>query len=148
MSCRVGLAVLDAIRDERLQERAATVGAHLKAGLEGLAAAHPAIGAVNGRGLYLGVDIVADRATRAPAPGEAAAICERLRELGVIVQPTGDQYNLLKVKPPMCIGTDEADLFVAALDRVLTERERIADLALQRGRFYPGRTFRRPPELA
>jgi 4-aminobutyrate aminotransferase-like enzyme/Ser/Thr protein kinase RdoA (MazF antagonist) len=130
VSCRVGIAVLDAIRDEGLQERAATVGAHLKAGLERLAEHHPAIAAVNGRGLYLGVDIVADRATKEPAPAETAAICERLRGLGVIVQPTGDHYNFLKVKPPMCIGTDEADHFVAMLDRVLGERERIAELAL------------------
>jgi 4-aminobutyrate aminotransferase-like enzyme len=125
VSCRIGIAVLDAIRDEGLQQRAATVGAHLKAGLERLAESHPAIGAVNGRGLYLGVDIVADRATREPAPAETAAICERLRELGVIVQPTGDDYNFLKVKPPMCLGIDEADYFVAMLDRVLGERERV-----------------------
>jgi 4-aminobutyrate aminotransferase-like enzyme/Ser/Thr protein kinase RdoA (MazF antagonist) len=130
VSCRVGIAVLDAIRDEGLQERAAEVGGHLKAALERLAERHPAIGAVNGRGLYLGVDIVADRATKEPAPAEAAAICERLRQLGVIVQPTGDEYNFLKVKPPMCIGTEEADHFVAMLDRVLGERERIAELAL------------------
>ncbi len=130
VSCRIGIAVLDAIRDEGLQERAATVGAHLKAGLERLAERHPAIGAVNGRGLYLGVDIVADRATKEPAPAEAAAICERLRGLGVIVQPTGDEYNFLKVKPPMCIGTAEADHFVAMFDWALDERERIAAMAL------------------
>jgi 4-aminobutyrate aminotransferase-like enzyme len=130
VSCRVGIAVLDAIRDEGLQARAAAVGGHLKAALERLAERHPAIGAVNGRGLYLGVDIVADRASKEPAPAETAAICERLRGLGVIVQPTGDFYNFLKVKPPMCIGTEEADHFVAMLDRVLDERERIAAMAL------------------
>ena len=121
VSCAIGLAVLDTIEREGLQENARVVGARLKAGLEALAAAHPIIGAVHGRGLYLGVDLVRDPATRAPAPEEALAICERLRELGAIVQPTGDAYNVLKVKPPLCIDEAGADHLVAALERTLRE---------------------------
>jgi 4-aminobutyrate aminotransferase-like enzyme len=123
VSCRVGLAVLDAIRDEGLQENAARVGTELKRRLAGLAADHALIGSVNGRGLYLGVDLVADRETREPAPAAAAAVCERLRELGIVVQPTGDAYNVLKLKPPMCIGDEDVDRFLTALRRALTEVE-------------------------
>ena len=129
VSCRVGLAVLDAIQGEGLQERAAQVGGGLKARLEELAERHPAIGAVNGRGLYLGVDIVVPGG-REPDPEEASAICERLRELGVIVQPTGDAYNFLKVKPPMCLTDAEAEYFARMLDQVLEERRRRAAAAL------------------
>ena len=121
LSCRIGLAVLDAIRDERLAENAAAVGAHLRRSLEQLAERHRLIGAVHGTGLYLGVELVRDRDAKTPAKHEAYAICERMLELGVIVQPTGDHENVLKVKPPLCIDAADADLFVATLDRVLAE---------------------------
>jgi len=121
VSCEIGIAVLDALRDERLQENAVEVGARLRAGLEELARRHPIIGAVHGTGLYLGVDLVRDHSTREPATEEAYAICERLRELGVIDQPTGDHENVLKVKPPLCINAQDADEYVRRLDRVLSE---------------------------
>ena len=116
-----GLAVLDAFRDEGLQQNAADVGAHLKGRLEELAARHPLVGAVHGLGLYLGVEFVRHRETLDPATEETAAICDRLLELGVIMQPTGDHQNVLKVKPPLCLDQGSADFFVEALDRVLTE---------------------------
>lgn len=121
VSCEIGLAVLDVIRDEGLQENARVIGAHLKGRLGELAAAHPLIGAVHGRGLYLGVDLVLDRERRTPARFEALAISERLRSLGVIMQPTGDAFNVLKVKPPLCLDRSAADYFVGALGQVLTE---------------------------
>ncbi len=121
LSCRIGLAVLDAIRDERLAENATAVGGRLRASLEALAERHALIGAVHGTGLYLGVELVGDRATRDPAKAIAYAVCERMRQLGVIVQPTGDHENVLKVKPPLCIDAEGADMFADTLDRVLSE---------------------------
>jgi 4-aminobutyrate aminotransferase-like enzyme len=121
VSCEVGLAVLDAIADEGLQDNAARVGGALKRSLTALADDHELIGAVHGRGLYGGVDLVLDRDTREPAVAQARWICERMRELGVIVQPTGDHGNVLKVKPPLCITESDAELFVVALDRALRE---------------------------
>jgi 4-aminobutyrate aminotransferase-like enzyme len=56
-----------------------------------------------------------------PAAAEAAAICERLRELGVIVQTTSERSNVLKIKPPLCLTARSAELVVAAVDRVLAE---------------------------
>ncbi|GAA1058461.1 4-aminobutyrate aminotransferase [Agromyces luteolus] len=116
-----GLTVLDAFRDEGLQRNAADTGAYLKSRLEALAERHPLIGAVHGLGLYLGVEFVRDRATLEPATEETAAICDRLLELGVIMQPTGDHQNVLKVKPPLVVARESADFFVAMLDRVLAE---------------------------
>ena len=121
VSCEIGLAVLDVIADEGLQDNAALVGAALQRSLTALADDHQLIGAVHGRGLYLGVDLVLDRDTRAPAVAQARWICERMRELGVIVQPTGDHGNVLKVKPPLCITEADGELFVVALDRALRE---------------------------
>jgi len=120
VSSAVGVAVLDMIRDEDLQGNAARVGARLSAGLAALAERHPIIGYVHGRGLYQGVELVRDRDTREPATGQAAAICERLRELGVIEHATGDHSNVLKVKPPLCITEQSADFFLDRLDEVLT----------------------------
>ena len=59
--------------------------------------------------------------TLEPATEETAAICERLLELGVIVQPTGDHLNILKIKPPLCIDRASADFFADTLDRAFTE---------------------------
>ena len=121
LSCRVGIAVLDAMRDEGLQENARVVGARLAAGFASLAERHSIVGPIHGEGLYLGVELVRDRETMEPATAEAAAICERLRELGVIVLTTSERSNVLKVKPPLCLTAESADFVVTQLDRVLTE---------------------------
>ena len=119
VSCVVGLTVLDVLERDGLQENALVVGDHLKSRINELATRHPLIGTVHGSGLYMGVELVRDRQTLEPAVAETAGICERLRELGVIVQPTGDRQNVLKMKPPMCITRESADFFVEMLDRVL-----------------------------
>ena len=82
---------------------------------------HPIVGTVHGIGLYLGVEMVRDPQTLEPATEETAAICDRMLELGVIIQPTGDHLNILKTKPPLCIDVEGADFYVDTLDRVLTE---------------------------
>ncbi|MGD8168289.1 aminotransferase [Herbiconiux sp. P16] len=120
VSSVVGTTVLDILADEGLQENARVVGAHLKARLEALAEKHELIGAVHGLGLYLGVELVRDRDTREPATEETAMICERMRELGVIVQPTSDRQCVLKIKPPLTLTVESADYFADALDTVLT----------------------------
>ena len=117
----VGLTVLDVIQDEGLQANAARVGAHLKARLEDLAVRHSLIGAVHGSGLYLGVEFVRDHGTLEPATEETMAICDRMLELGVIIQPTSDRMCVLKIKPPLCLDVAGADFFADALDRVLAE---------------------------
>jgi 4-aminobutyrate aminotransferase-like enzyme/Ser/Thr protein kinase RdoA (MazF antagonist) len=121
LSCAIGMTVLDVLRDEGLQENAARVGAHLKARLQALQDKHPIIGTVHGVGLYLGVEMIRDRETLEPAAEETSAICDRMLELGVIIQPTGDHLNILKTKPPLCIDVESADFYVDTLDRVLTE---------------------------
>lgn len=120
VSSVVGLTVLDVIRDEKLQENAAETGSYLKKQLASLGERHQLVGTVHGSGFYLGLEFVRNRATREPATEETQAICERLREVGVIVQPTSDYQCVLKIKPPMCLTRASADAFVDALDQVLT----------------------------
>jgi 4-aminobutyrate aminotransferase-like enzyme len=121
LSCAIGITVLDVLRDEDLQGNAARVGSHLKAELMALREKHPIIGTVHGMGLYLGVEMILDQDTLEPATEETAAICNRMLELGVVIQPTGDRQNILKTKPPLCLDVAGADFYVATLDRVLTE---------------------------
>ncbi|WP_137156805.1 aminotransferase [Rhizobium sp. FKL33] len=121
VSCVVGMTVLDALFEEKLQDNARQVGDHLKARLEALGQRFDLVGAVHGMGLYLGLEFVRDRQTLAPATVETARICDRLLDLGVIMQPTGDHLNVLKIKPPMCLSKASADYFVDMLARVLDE---------------------------
>ncbi|WP_255447382.1 aminotransferase class III-fold pyridoxal phosphate-dependent enzyme [Schumannella soli] len=120
VSSVIGMTVLDIIQAEGLQENARVVGAHLAARLHALASTHEIVGPVHGSGLYLGLEFVRSRETLEPATEETAAICDRLLELGVIMQPTGDFQNVLKIKPPLCLTVDSADYFVDMLDRALT----------------------------
>ncbi|WP_064693404.1 aminotransferase [Rhizobium aegyptiacum] len=121
VSCAAGMTVLDVMAEEKLQENARTVGDHLKARLAALIDRHPIAGAVHGMGLYLGLEFVRDRTTLEPATEETAAICDRLLDLGIIMQPTGDHQNVLKIKPPLCLSIESADFFADMLEKVLEE---------------------------
>ncbi len=121
VSCAAGLAVLDVIEGEGLAENAASVGAYLLEGLRELAGRHEAIGDVRGAGLFLGVELVADRATRAPATARAGRVVNGLRERRVLISATGPQANILKLRPPLVFSRANADLFLERLDMVLAE---------------------------
>ena len=119
VSCAAGLAVLEVIAREALRENAARAGAELKAGLEGLARRHALIGDVRGAGLFLGVDLVGERGTKAPAEAEARTVLNELRRTGVLVGRVGLHGNVLKVRPPLVLQSSHAACFLAALDRAL-----------------------------
>lgn len=121
VSCAAGMAVLDVIEEEGLQENARTTGALLAEGLRSLMVRHPIVGDIRGLGLFLGVEFVLDRATREPAPLHAAYAVERMREEGVLLSTDGPDRNVIKIKPPLCFTAADADLLVGKLDRVLSE---------------------------
>ena len=121
VSCAVGMAVLDEIENERLQQNAEKVGVHLLNGLKGLMKAHSIIGDVRGRGLFIGVELVRDRETCEPAKAETKYIVERLRDLGLLITLDGPLHNVLKIKPPLVFTKDNADRLIGALDLVLHE---------------------------
>jgi 4-aminobutyrate aminotransferase-like enzyme len=95
------------------------VGAYLRARLRALADRHALIGDVRGAGLFIAVDLVADRASRAPAAAEAARVVNGLRERQVLLSTTGEAASSLKIRPPLVFGTDHADQLVDTLDTVL-----------------------------
>ncbi len=124
VSCAVGLAVLDVLREEDLQAHARTVGSHLLGRLEPLARRHEIVGGVRGSGLFIGVELVRARDTREPATEEAGWIVERLREEGILLGTDGPWHSVLKVRPPMPFDLADADALVSTLDRVLDELAR------------------------
>jgi 4-aminobutyrate aminotransferase-like enzyme len=121
VSCAIGLAVLDVIETEQLQANALNVGQRLKAGLEQLMAKYPLIGDVRGLGLFVGVELVLDRATLTPAAAQASYIVERMKEHGILISTDGPLHNVLKIKPPLVFSEENADFFVSTLDKILAE---------------------------
>jgi 4-aminobutyrate aminotransferase-like enzyme/Ser/Thr protein kinase RdoA (MazF antagonist) len=121
VSCAIGLAVLDVMEEEGLQQCARAVGAHLSAGLRAVAGRHPVVGDVRGPGLFVGVELVCDRETREPATRQAAYVANRMRDRGVLVSTDGPYSNVIKIKPPMVFDERDADRLVETLDAVLAE---------------------------
>jgi len=121
VSCTVGLAVLDVLEREGLRQNAHRVGERLLRGLRDMQAQAALVGDVRGAGLFVGVDLVDDRKTRAPATAAAAYVVERMREHGILLSSDGPARNVLKIKPPLTITAAEADRIVATLTGVLAE---------------------------
>ncbi|XP_013363478.1 PREDICTED: 5-phosphohydroxy-L-lysine phospho-lyase isoform X2 [Chinchilla lanigera] len=120
VSCAVGLAVLDVLEKEQLQTHATCVGSFLMELLRQQKEKHPIIGDVRGVGLFIGVDLVKDEATRTPATEEADYLVSRLKESYILLSTDGPGRNVLKFKPPMCFSRDNAQHVVARLDAILT----------------------------
>ena len=121
-ACAAARATLRATFDEGLQANALDVGAHLLLRLRELQQKHDLIGDVRGSGLFIGVELVRDRDTLEPAGEEAASIVSRMRELGVLVGTDGPFHNVIKIRGPMPLTIDDADLvgraFAEALQQV------------------------------
>ena len=119
VSMAVGLAVLDVIEEEGLLQKAQRVGQYLKEGFLALGERHPEIGDVRGLGLFMGVEMVQDRATLEPAAALTAELIERVLADGVLLSSEGPYHNVLKIKPPLQFSEIDADLLLGAVDRAL-----------------------------
>ena len=120
VSCVVGAAVLDVLREEQLQAHAERVGARLLAKLRPLVGAHPLVGDVRGAGLFIGVELVRHHETLEPAAREASEVVNRLRENGVLIGTDGPFHNVLKIRPPMPFSDADAGELVSALESALS----------------------------
>jgi 4-aminobutyrate aminotransferase len=117
-----GRAVIKAIADEGLKERANRIGAILEQGLRGLMAKHEIIGEVRGRGMVLGIDLVKDRHSREPVPVQTTAkVIFRAYQLGLIFFYVGLGSNVLEFTPPLTLTESEAAEGLAIIDQALTD---------------------------
>lgn len=112
-------AVLDIIEEEGLVANAAARGAQMMAGMRRLMERHAAIGDVRGAGLFLGLELVSDRAARTPDPVMARRLVNLMREDGVLISASGPYDNVLKIRPPLTFAAEHAELFLGALDEAL-----------------------------
>jgi len=124
VSMAAGLAVLDIIDEDGLQENCRVLGARFKDGLHALQTRHRIVGDVRGKGLMLGVELVRDRATKTPAKEETLDVMEALREMSVLVGKGGLDGNVLRIKPPMCITAADVDYALEVLDQALSQAAR------------------------
>lgn len=120
VSCAVGMAVLDVIEQEELQQNAKNISDYLFTKLNDLASKHELIGDVRGRGLFIGVELVADRLSLEPATQAASDVVNYLRDEGVLLSTDGPDDNVLKFKPPMVFNRNHADLLVDKLGQALS----------------------------
>lgn len=121
VSAVVGNACLDVLIGEDLQGNAARSGAVLMEGFNALMSRHDLIGHIQGRGLFLGVELVTDRDSRRPAKLAARWVRERMKALGVLVSSTGPFGNIIKIRPPLVFSLSDVGRCLEALDVALGE---------------------------
>jgi alanine-glyoxylate transaminase / (R)-3-amino-2-methylpropionate-pyruvate transaminase len=112
----MGKAVLEVIEKDNLQANSLKLGAYIKTGLNKLKEKHQIIGDVRAKGLMIGIEMVKDRATKAPASAECALVLEKARELGLLIGKGGLWGQTIRFAPPMCITQADADFLLEVLD--------------------------------
>lgn len=116
VAAAVGLAVLDVIRDEALQQNAETVGAAFMQGLRSLAQRHDSLGETRAAGLFLGQTILTEGQ---PDPARTARLVNRLREHRILISSTGPRGDSLKIRPPLPFSLGNVDQVLTTLDQVM-----------------------------
>ncbi|MEW5929250.1 MAG: aspartate aminotransferase family protein [Gemmatimonadota bacterium] len=121
VGCAAALASMAALREERLVERSAQLGARMLARLEEMAADHPRVGEVRGRGTMIGVEMVRDRTTREPAPELAGRLMTEGLRRGLILLGGGIHGSVLSLSPPFVLTDEQADAALGTLGEILAE---------------------------
>ena len=117
LSCRIGTEVLDIVDDEKLQKNAKTVGDFLISGLRELKKNFDFIGDVRGMGLFIGVEIIRGDGT------ENSELCgyikNKMRENRILIGSDGPKDNVIKIRPPLTIELEDAQMLLATLSEIL-----------------------------
>ncbi len=115
VSCAAGLAVLDVLRDDGLQDNALRTGDLLLSRLRELAGTDPRLGDVRGHGLFVGVEFVRPRSDRSPDAELAHAVVQHARRAGVLLSSDGPDHNVIKIKPPLVFTAANVKTLVDAV---------------------------------
>lgn len=119
VSCAVGLAVLEVIEKEDLQENALVVGNYLKERLTMLRDEYPMIGYIHGAGLLLGIDVINHDGS--PNSELAEKIMNHMSENGVLIGTTGPIYSILQIRPPLVFQKEHADILITEMAKALEQ---------------------------
>jgi alanine-glyoxylate transaminase / (R)-3-amino-2-methylpropionate-pyruvate transaminase len=119
VSMASSLATIEVIEKEKLLQNSATVGGHLRAGLESLQEKFPAIGDVRGLGLMQAIELVKDRKTKEPDPQGASRLMEETKKRSLLVGKGGLYGNVMRIAPPMIATKGDVDEALRALGEAL-----------------------------
>jgi 4-aminobutyrate aminotransferase-like enzyme len=112
VAAAAGLAVLDVLQDEGLQQNSFETGAYLRSELRIAGADGGHVGDVRGAGLYIGVEMVQDKTSGEPDREAAEKIVNGMRERNILIGIAGRHGNVLKIRPPLCFTREHADIFL------------------------------------
>ena len=121
VAAAAGLAVLETLEAEGLQQNALETGSYLADGLRDRMTTLGIIGDVRGSGLYIGVELVGDSTTPEPDAGTAERVVNGMRERNVLIGTAGKHGNVLKIRPPLAFRREHADILLDAFAASLAE---------------------------
>jgi len=119
VSCAVGNAVLNVIKEEGMQHNALEVGSYLLNELKSLQSKHSIIGDVRGMGLFIGIELIRDIKNLQPADTEATMIVNQMKDQKILLSTDGPDHNVIKIKPPMIFNRENANELILKLSDVL-----------------------------
>ena len=122
VSAAIGQTVLDVIVDESLQRNALITGKYLMDEVRKMSDEIEFIGDVRGSGLFIGVELVSNKASQDPGTQITKDLIEFARDSGVLLSSDGPTNSVLKIKPPMVIGIKEVDRFLDVLQKGLKKK--------------------------
>jgi 4-aminobutyrate aminotransferase len=117
VACAAANATIQLLKDQ-LVANAATVGAHLVAGLRELQQKHQIIGDVRGLGLMIGVELVKDRTTKERAVDARSTLVQAMFQRGVLILGAGK--NAIRFAPPLVLSKQQANSILEAFDASLS----------------------------
>jgi 4-aminobutyrate aminotransferase-like enzyme len=127
LAAAAGLAVLDIVEEEKLAEHAQTLGARATEQFRDLARRYDVIGDVRGPGLFIGVDFVESRETKAPASAACRKAWDFATDRGLILQFGGAAGNVYKFKPPLTTPQAEFDRMLEISEEIVAFIQREVD---------------------
>jgi 4-aminobutyrate aminotransferase-like enzyme len=119
VSCAIGLAVLDVIENEKLQNHAERVGGFMMAHLQDMQTRHPIMGDVRGMGLFIGIELIENAETLKPAAEQAQRAIEYMKQHRILLSTDGPYDNVIKIKPPLVFSQTNAEEFLMRFEQAL-----------------------------
>lgn len=123
VSCATGIAVLDVIEEESLMKNALEVGQYMIEKFSHLKKQYETFGDIRGSGFCLGLEFVKDKSTKAPATELSQTIVNQLKEKNILVDSDGPFHNVLKIKPPLCFTTENADMLIDSIEQIMLKHK-------------------------
>lgn len=124
MGCRVANTVLDIIEEDHLLEKCAATGEYLRKKADELMAGHPIVGTYSAKGVYFGIELVRDRATKEPAKAEAHELINNMRDAGLLAQLNGYLNNRISFIPPINLTPEQVDEIFDILEPEIAKVEK------------------------